>query len=613
MKRSTLFILLLLFTRPTVFAAEPATVIQYDVKCVIENNRCIHYRNVLIEIANKSGEKYTAVSIPYSKTEKLQIENAHIEDQNGNIIRVLKKSDIKEVSEIEENSLYQDRFVKKFELKHNVYPYRIRYQYKYVFDEFHEIIDWYPYLDEKIIVLKAKLEVQMPMNYKVKVFANGFLPAIPDTINSKVVYKFIQENIKWPKNESYSIPIREVLCNVRILPLDFKWFVTGSHSSWKDYGNWIYGLNEGTEDLSEDDKRKVKSLVAGLRDTMEIIETLYQYLQQQTRYINVSIGTGGLKPYPASYVVKNNYGDCKALSVYMKALLNVANITSYYTLINSGINSPQVIHEVPGLQFNHAILTIPVANDTIFLDCTSTGVPVGYAGTFIQGRFALLIKKDGSHLVKVPNLKIKDVVESNKHSYNLSLESNCKVSIDNLYKGYLFDVFSGIKNSLDHTTTERFLKERFMNFPSFELNNWEIKKPFHDSAMIQLNATLELQNFLRSYGNALGFNLYPIYFPAFEKPANRVLPLCFEYPVCKIETFQYRLNSLKAKRIPESIRLESKFGNFTLDATLQDNVLLVSRSLVLNQGKYELSDYPHFYNYIQQVISCSNPTILLTK
>jgi hypothetical protein len=120
------------------------------------------------------------------------------------------------------------------------------------------------------------------------------------------------------------------------------------------------------------------------------------------------------------------YGDCKALTNFMKSLLDYAGIESYYTTVQSGRQPGEILREIPSQQFNHAVLTVPLGNDTLWLENTSNSNPFGYAGTSIRNRTALLVDHGRSRLIRIPALREDEVRESRRIEYMLDIAGNAE-------------------------------------------------------------------------------------------------------------------------------------------------------------------------------------------
>ena len=97
--------------------------------------------------------------------------------------------------------------------------------------------------------------------------------------------------------------------SVTIIPVEYNYAISGSFKDWISYGNWQFDLLQGLNELPDIEKSKILTLIKDIKDEKEKMKILYHYLQDETRYINITIETGGLKPYSATYVSTNKYGD----------------------------------------------------------------------------------------------------------------------------------------------------------------------------------------------------------------------------------------------------------------------------------------------------------------
>lgn len=611
----SLFVFLLIFYTFCIYANDSdCELINQTAIYTISGVKLTEESTTLLQINNRMGDKYGNIRIPYSKKNKVIIQNAQIEDLFGNVIRTLKKSEITDQSSISDISLYEDDFIKKFTLRHNFYPYRIRYSIKYTYNEFLEIAHWYPAIDNDVPTRNAKLEIHAPVNYRIIFLRNGIAEPQIDSLQNEIVYTFIAKDIILPKAEYYCPPLNRLLPYVRAVPQNFTYISEGSHINWIEYGNWENKITDGLDELPVEDKTLVKTLINGKTNPLDIISTLYYYMQDNMRYINITVNVGGLVPYPASYVSKNRYGDCKALSVYMKALLKEAGIASNYASVFAGDAPPIFIENFPSHQANHMFLVVPLAKDTVYLECTSNRDPAGYQGTFTQGRKALIIEKDNSKIITLPALSINDVLESQSIKYSVLPEGKCNVEMNAKYKGYKYDYFNSAKTALNNKEIEEHIREKILKFPAFEIVNWELKTPFRDSSFILFNTTLKLENYLKKYGNDYGFGIVGLSLPNFEKPGIRKLPVYFEWPIHKCDTFSIQLSQeYKIKSIPENFKLTTAFGNYSISYTQNNNNINIIRNFLIHKGEYAVADYKNFYSFITSVLQAENKLILLSK
>jgi hypothetical protein len=593
-------------------AAEPDAEIRlYSTICEVRDDKLTVTDTIIIQINNRNGEEYCDVEISYDKGYPLTRFSAWISDTNGIVIRELKKQDYKDENEVEYNTLYQDDFVRKFTLKHNIYPYCIGYTYQNVSKQFLGIAHWMPVIDTDIPTRKARLKVQYPDNYQVHIFEKN-IDALPVIHSAGYSYQSWSTSYDGSlKTEPYCPALWNFLPFVKIVPGRFIYGIPGSTDSWQSFGQWQYNLNQGLDALPVSEKEKITSLTNQIKDKKEIIKVLYHYLQDNTRYVNVSLGIGGLKPYPAEYVSVNKYGDCKALTNYMKSMLHFAGIESYYSIVNAGWQPREILKEIPGQQFNHVVLAVPLDNDTLWLENTSNTNPFGYAGTFIQNRQALLVDNITSRLIKTPSLSQSDVHVSSRLEFFLDGEGNAKIKLSQNFRGEKFETYNSLYTQYSHDIQNTYIHDH-LPMDALELQDWSLIKKERDDRYIVLNSTLTVKHIIKAIGTDKYFSILPSDLPDFTAPNKRKLPVVLPYPIYMTDTLIYHLPLSKSKVVlPEKALLKNKYGWYHIVYYQKGEIVTVHREYFLYPQKIDLSEYKDFYGFMTSIKSEEKHKIII--
>ncbi len=553
-----------------------------------------------IKILNRAGEAFTKVSLPYSGLIKISKLEACIKDASGKIIKKLAKSDITDINAVSDMSLYEDNFIKEFTLKHNSYPYIISYSYQLQQEEFLHIGYWVPVISAKVPTLNAVLNVEVPRDYKVHFISQLTDTFSSDTTDSQIKYTWSASFKDHYEPELFSPSLTGFMPKVIIVPDRFNYSIAGSFESWLTFGKWIDDLLKGLSDLPANEKTNIRKLTEGISDTRQKVKVLYNYLQDNTRYINVTIETGGLKPYPASYVAENKYGDCKALSNYFKAVLDVAGLPSYYTLVNAGNPSARINKSFPSQQFNHIILCIPTGNDTIWADCTSDNA-FGYSGTFIQGREVLIINDNRSYFSKTPDLSPGDVRETRRVSIRQSNQDQAVAMFTNSYRGEKYEELYYLMHSLSESRKSQYFRNNLVE-NGFELTDLNLTGNDRDSAEISVSFKATSDKIYKHYGRDLLINVISFLVPRFEDPGIRKLPVQIDYPVSRCDTLEFEIPlgyTLTSDLTNQAI--SGEFGRYSIASSQKGNKLEIIKSFTLYSGEYPLERYRDFYGFINSV------------
>lgn len=612
MKRLLSILIFLFFSITSYAQNHDAELISQITEIKINKGKLIKNLYYEIKINNRAGEKYTKIAIPFSKLVNSSNIEAYIKDTEGRVVKKLNKSNIVEKSSISDFSLYEDDYIKEFTLKHNVYPYTIVYSYQIQQKEFLYIDYWIPVIDINVPTRQATLELSIPIDYEIAHKQQFVDKPVIDTTENEIIFQWKATYTDIVNKEVHSPPLSDFLPVVQIVPQKFLFATEGSFKDWKAFGNWQYDLLQGLNELPFAEKNKIQSLVANIQDDKEKIRTLYHYLQDETRYVNVTIETGGLKPYPAAYVVHNKYGDCKALTNYFKSILDYIKIPSYYTNVYAGRPTRVIDKDFPAQQSNHVILYIPLKDEDIWLDCTSDAA-FNYLGTFTQNRDALLICKDSSRFVKTPGLKAIDNLEVRNIEISPDA-SNPNVRFSNTYKGSKYEEIFYLGQNYSDTDKSRILRN-YITEEGFQLMDYEISDSHRDSAVIRLSYNAVNNNIYKHYGNNLLISNVAFTLPDFEKPQKRKLPVQLDFPIYKVDTITYEIpDEYKLERDSVAFSVSTKYGDYSLNVFKSSNRIVTIKSLLINAGYYPVSEYGDFYNFYSQIVESEGKThISLSK
>jgi len=208
----------------------------------------------------------------------------------------------------------------------------------------------------------------------IKVSPNKYFKAVPTETkadnNTTKTWQF--EMLPAIEEEEFSAGFLESSPYLMVAPNNFNMGETaGSNNSWNNIAAWAGKLCVGLDSLNQATIDTIKSIASKGETNFDKAKLLYEYMQQKVRYVSIQVGLGGWQPFSAETVDHLSYGDCKALSNYMKSLLEIAGVPAYYVLAKAGQDAGNINKDFICSQFNHAIVMVPFEKDTLFLECTS--------------------------------------------------------------------------------------------------------------------------------------------------------------------------------------------------------------------------------------------------
>jgi hypothetical protein len=601
---------------PAELAKDADAVMRLDaLTFVVENSGKAKMRmQQAVTILNAKGREMGRTVVGYDKFRQLADLRGWLYDANGRKIRDLKKSDTDDYSAIADYSLYEDSRVRVAELQYDVYPYTVAFEYEMNYQGVISWPGWYPY-SSRAPIERSSYEVSVPADVPLRYHLRDIEPAPKiESAGARKILRWQAANLpKWER-EPYSPgwPPR-----ILTAPATFEIAgYSGDMSSWASFGSWFYRLANGRAALPAPALSEVQSLCANAASPREKTRLLYEYLQSKTRYVSVQLGIGGWQPFDAAYVYQRSYGDCKALTNYMLALLQTNGVEAFPALIRHGEDEPDVIADFPSNQFNHVILCVPMAKDTLWLECTSQTSPFGHIGAGNEDRNVLVVTPEGGKLRRTPASKSTDNQQIRRAVVTLSETGDGIAEVRTRYTGNQQDRVRWALAKSTPREREEWLREE-IDVPSFRLVSADFSGAEGKHAEIVLPIKLELPRFAPRSGVARLFlrpNLMERrkYIPPEVK--ERKQPVEFDYAYLDTDTITYRLPAnFVIEAAPPTVALETTFGSYHAATTLRDGTLEYERRLEIREKSLPADQYEAYRRFIADVVKADNAQVVLVR
>lgn len=433
------------------------------------DNRHTTYKNTYT-VFNKDNDPVESIWMYYLKgSSKISDIDIRIYDSKGKIIKKVKGKEIEDYSASSGSTMVSSGRYKRFKYTSDSYPYTISYEYSLKTNNTLDLGYWQPggygvaveqdeYSVTSDVPFDLLTKVQNIENYDIEV----------DLVNRKFVAKNLPalqyEDLQPQHTESYPL--------VKLSPKHFEYEgYEGTVSNWKEFGEWKYQLVSDRQEVTPAMIVDLDKIISESDTNIDKIDKIYRYMANNTRYVSIQLGIGGLRPFEASEVHELKYGDCKGLSNYTVSLMEYYGIEALYTVIENNRQFDVSFDEdIPDVyQGNHIITCVPNGGDTLWLECTSKTYPTGFIGGSNHNRKVLLISEDGGKIVRTK--KYEDEDNLREVVINMVIDENYEIDITydteyhNLsaarYYSSKYDTESEQKESFDKRTQKAYASSSY--------------------------------------------------------------------------------------------------------------------------------------------------------
>ena len=587
-----------------------------DYKAVVtassQKSMIVHYHRV-VTILNKKGEDHALWNCTTDDFSQLTSFSGKIYDEQGKVRQKLKRSDV-HTSQYSEH-LATDNQKNYVEPPVMDYPYTIEYDWEvkssngYVEYDFFSPV-WY----DRQALEKASFKVTVPTGTKIRYMS---LPheqnpqKLEDGKND--VYVWNMPPMRCLIDEEYDDHSMYICPSVIAMPYEFVFGESsGILDTWENKGKWFHQLAEGRGNLLPADKQKVKELTAGCTSDKEKIAALYKYLGDKTRYVSIQLGIGGWQPMSAEEVGKTGFGDCKALTNYMQALLKEAGIESCQTIISTRYS--ELLKDFPNMhQTNHVILTIPQADGSnMVVECTNPQLPLGFISGDYAGHQALQVVNGMGKLIRIPEYTPDNNYETLVADVQLQADGKSVIKFSADHYG---ERYEGVRSIVYQDDKKR--KER--------VGHWiSLQDPVVESVKVNETKTgvphLDVQSEVKGTygkvnGNKIFINCNPfrdIHTPRFRKDRTR--------PIIAESTYRFddeiRIALPEGYVYPAGQSADSSttdFGSYTLDIKQDGQKLIIKTCITINKGRFDISRKDDFAGFREKASKMFRKQIIVEK
>ncbi len=534
----------------------------------------------------------------------------------ADITRSFKTLEVIDESATSDGTLYSDDRCKVVSPTFAQYPITIEYSYEVKSQVIAYYPSWMPITATNMSLQEASFTLFVPQSQtpRIKgVYQVSDVVKTSDGTNNCYSWKI--SNIAAIEDEPFSPPYYEQLPFLLLAPDHIKYNdYNNSFRSWDDFGKFRSYLIHGRDLLPPETLKNVEELVKDCPDKRSKIKKVYKYMQDRTRYVGVQIEIGGWQPFPADYVDKKGYGDCKGLVNYTKALLKSIGIESYYTVVKAGNNSAPLIADFPSEQFNHIILCVPENSDTVWLECTSQRNAFGYLGSFTDNRDALIVSDNGGTLVKTPVYSAEENISTRKVSMVIDDAGDASLKITSVNKALQSEEIQDVIFDSPDDQRKTFL--RHVGYSDCMINSLQYQLT---GDFIPVG-TVEADLFVPAYASKSGNRIFiPIVMPdrKISIPQNstpRVNPVVVRSAFTDCDSIVIRIpDGFSTEFLPGKQNLESRFGKYSLFVELIDNQLHCYRSVVMFANRYNATEYPEFITFLKKIAKADLTKVVLTQ
>ncbi|HKW74589.1 MAG TPA: DUF3857 domain-containing protein [Terriglobales bacterium] len=565
-----------------------------------DNGEIVTHGRVAFRILRPEGKEYAAYAISYSGETKINYLRGWSITAKGQEYEA-KNKDSFEI-DLSTYEIFSDDKNKAVVLPGADTGTVVGFEYEqkdrpYVFDD-----DWY--FQNNIPVEKSRYTLRLPPNWEYRANWVNYKDAPPKQEAGALVWEV--SDVPRIEQEYHEPPYR-ALAGHMIITFYSANAQGGTYKSWNDLGAWHARLIAGSFTSSLALQQKVAELAPVNKPLIERIKALANFAQQDIRYAAIEVGIGGFRPHLASEIFSHRYGDCKDKATLLSTMLAQIGVKSYYMPIQvqRGVYTERT---PPNLDFNHVILAIRIADDTVakslpaiyehpklghllIFDPTNDLVPFGQLPYYEQDSYALLVTDNGGELIHLPLSSPEANKIQRTAKFKLLPDGTLQGEIEELRSGFMaMDFREYMKNESQHDRRKNLEYILGENLSNFQVDSFDLENVADIGKDVILKYKFTATHYAKNVGSMLLVRPRVVgeMMGEFDATKPRHYDYEFRAPFLRSDSVEISLpDGYTIDELPDPAKAVLPFAEYTSKAEKDGNVLKYSR-----QYKLETTSVP---------------------
>ena len=239
-------------------------------------------------------------------------------------------------------------------------------------------------------------------------------------------------------------------------------------SGWSDVSKVMAPLYATAGTIADDSPlaAEVAAIKAATTDPLERAAKALQLVQDKVRYLAVGMDGGNYVPQTPAKTWDVRYGDCKAKTLLLLAMLHAMDIDAEPVLAHAQLGDAVASRLPTALAFNHVIVKATIGGEPLWLDGTGLGTRLADIRDTPAFGYVLPVRAEGAELEKIalrrPARPTIDLALDADESTSIDLPSVIKV--DMVVRGQLASLLTLSTAQLGPKEQEDMLNGLLQNF-----------------------------------------------------------------------------------------------------------------------------------------------------